>query len=79
MEAHSGLPMTTKRRDFCVEGTTQRRRSLFARFFRGLGIETYPMCPICGKVVYLKSMPFHLSLHKSTDPDVIAWRKARHE
>jgi hypothetical protein len=39
--------------------------------------ETYPACPICGRVFYVKTMPLHLSGHKPDDPDVVAWRERR--
>lgn len=38
-------------------------------------VDTHPACPICGKVLYIKAMPLHLSGHDPDDPDVIAWRK----
>ena len=35
-----------------------------------------PICPICGRVLYIKAMPLHLEFeHRPDDPEVIAWRE----
>lgn len=57
-----------------MTGLPAKQRSPLARFLALFHVELYPACPICGQVVYLKTMPLHLTGHKPADPDVVAWR-----